>query len=140
MWLHATLTDDLMDMAMEENPTAYSVWQKIHDFFNTNKDNRVVQLEAELHCLQQGDMSSSAYCHHLKTLSDALTDCDQAIRECTLVHQLIAGLNPRYHTLKTVMPALPQFPSFIQARTMRRRRFSKQVQDTGVHQDRSHYL
>jgi transposase InsO family protein len=35
-----------------------------------------------------------------------------------LVHQLIAGLHPRYHTLKTMMPALPKFPTFMEARTM----------------------
>jgi hypothetical protein len=106
-----------MDMVMEENPTAYSVWQKIDGFFNTNKDSRA-ELEAELHRLQQGDLSASAYCHRLKTIADALADCDQPIRDHQLVHQLIAGLNLRYHTLKTMMPALPQFPIFVHARTM----------------------
>jgi uncharacterized membrane protein YgcG len=118
MWIQATLADDLMDMVMEDKPTVYCVWKQICDFFNTNKDSRAVQLEAEFHGLQQGDLSASAYCHRLKTLSDALADCDQPLRPRALVHQLIAGLNPRYHTLKTLMPALPQFPSFIEARTM----------------------
>jgi hypothetical protein len=42
MWLYATLADDLLDMVTEENPTAYSVWQKIHEFFNNNKASRAV--------------------------------------------------------------------------------------------------
>ncbi|XP_062200031.1 uncharacterized protein LOC133902453 [Phragmites australis] len=118
MWIHATLADDLMDMVMEDNPTAYSVWKQIGDFFNTNKASRAVQLEAEFHSLQQGDLSASEYCHRLKTLADALADCDHPLRGRALVHQLVAGLHPRYHTLKTMLPALPQFPSFLQARTM----------------------
>jgi hypothetical protein len=51
MWLHATLADDLMDMVMKENPAAYSVWKQIVDFFTTNEESRVVQLEAEFHGL-----------------------------------------------------------------------------------------
>jgi histone deacetylase 1/2 len=118
MWLHATLADDLMDMVLEDKPTAYSVWRQIAEFFTNNKPSRAVQLEAEFHGLKQGDLSASAYCHRLKTLADALADCDQPLRPRALVHQLVAGLHPRYHTLKTMIPALPQFPSFIQARTM----------------------
>jgi uncharacterized membrane protein YgcG len=118
MWIHATLADDLMDMVMEDNPTAYSVWKQISDFFNANKSSRAVQLETEFHGLQQGDLSSSEYCRRLKTLADALADCDQPLRGRSLVHQLVAGLNPRYNTLKTMIPALPQFPTFIQARSL----------------------
>jgi hypothetical protein len=68
MWLHGTLADDLMDMVMEETPTTYSVWKQIVDFFTTNKASHVVQLEAEFHGLQQGDLSASEYCHRLKTI------------------------------------------------------------------------
>jgi hypothetical protein len=118
MWIHATLAEDLMDMIMEEKQTAYSAWKQVCDFFGNNKESRAVQLEAEFHSLQQGDLSASAYCHRLKTLADALADCDQPLRSRVLVHQLIAGLNPRYHTLKTMMPALPKFPTFMEARTM----------------------
>jgi hypothetical protein len=75
MWIHATLANDLMDMVMEDNPTAYSVWKQISDFFNANKSSRAVQLETEFHGLQQGDLSSSEYCRRLKTLADALADC-----------------------------------------------------------------
>jgi hypothetical protein len=118
MWLNATLADDLMDMVLEERLTAYSVWRQIADFFTNNKPSRVVQLESEFHALKQGDLSASAYFHLLKTLADALADCDQPLRPRALVHQMVAGLHPRYHTLKTMIPALPQFPSFMQARTM----------------------
>jgi sensor domain CHASE-containing protein len=58
MWIHTTLADDLMDMVMVDNPTAYCVWKQINDFFNTNKASRVVHLEADIHNLEQGDMSA----------------------------------------------------------------------------------
>jgi hypothetical protein len=79
-WIHATLTDDLMDMVMEDKPGAYSVCKTICDFFSNNKETRAVQLEAEFHGLQQSDMSASAYYHCLKTLADALADYDQPLR------------------------------------------------------------
>jgi len=79
MWIHATLGDDLMDMVMEPNPTAFSAWDKIRNFFTHNKPSRAVHLEAEFHGLKQGDLSTSAYCHKLKTLADALADCDQPV-------------------------------------------------------------
>jgi sensor domain CHASE-containing protein len=47
-----------MDMVMVDNPTAYCVWKQINDFFNTNKASRVVHLEADIHNLEQGDMSA----------------------------------------------------------------------------------
>ncbi|XP_062202095.1 uncharacterized protein LOC133904649 [Phragmites australis] len=116
MWLHATLTDDLLDMVMDDDITAHGVWTKIGAFFLGNKSSRAVQLEQELHNLSQGDMSADAYCHRLKTLADALADCDQPVRDRALVHQLIRGLNPKYHVLRQLLPAMPSFPTFMEAR------------------------
>ncbi|WVZ91382.1 hypothetical protein U9M48_037562 [Paspalum notatum var. saurae] len=118
MWLHATLADDLLDMVMDDDDdtTARSIWTQIGDFFLGNKASRAVQLEQELHNLEQGDLSAVAYCHRLKTLSDALADCDQPVKDRALVHQLIRGLNPKYHVLKQMLPAMPSFPTFMEAR------------------------
>ncbi|CAN6204914.1 unnamed protein product [Urochloa humidicola] len=117
MWLHATLADDLMDMIMVEDPTTPRVWTTIETIFNNNKPSRAVDLEAELHSLVQGDLSVSAYCHQLQHLAHGLTDSDQPVSDRVLVHQLICGLDARFATLKTLLPALPQFPSFSNARS-----------------------
>ncbi|WVZ88247.1 hypothetical protein U9M48_034790 [Paspalum notatum var. saurae] len=116
MWLHATLADDLLDMVMDDDSTAHRVWTKISDFFLGNKASRAVQLEQELHNLEQGDLSATAYCHCLKTLADALADCDRPVEDRALVHQLIRGLNPKFHVLRQMLPALPTFPTFMAAR------------------------
>jgi hypothetical protein len=34
------------------------------------------------------------------------------------VHQLIRGLNPKFSVLKTLLPLLPKFPTFIEAREL----------------------
>lgn len=116
MWLHATLADDLLDMVMDDDITAHGVWKKIGDFFLSNKASRVVHLEQELHNLAQGELSAAAYRHRLKTLSDALADCDQPVQDRALVHQMIRGLNPKYHVLRQMLPAMPTFPTFMEAR------------------------
>ncbi|WVZ49971.1 hypothetical protein U9M48_001277 [Paspalum notatum var. saurae] len=116
MWLHATLADDLFDMVSDDNLSAHGVWTRIADFFLGNRDSRAVQLEQDLHNLEQGDMSAAAYCHRLKTLADALADCGRQVGDRPLVHQLIRGLNPKYHVLKQMLPQMPTFPTFIQAR------------------------
>jgi hypothetical protein len=116
MWLHATLADDLLDMVMDDDITAHGVWKKIGDFFLSNKASRVVHLEQELHNLAQGELSAAAYRHRLKTLSDALADCDQPVQDRALVHQMIRGLNPKYHVLRQMLPAMPTFLTFMEAR------------------------
>lgn len=74
-----------------------------------------MHLEIEFHGLQQSEMSVSAYYHRLRTLSDALADCELLVGDQALVHQLICCFGPQFHTLRTILPALPQFPSFVQA-------------------------
>jgi hypothetical protein len=106
-----------MDMVMMDKPTAHAVWTKIQGFFTANKPSRAVHQEAELHALEQGDLSVSSYCHQLQVLANALADCDAPITDRALVHQLIRGLDKtRFGTLKTMLPALPQFPTFVEAR------------------------
>jgi hypothetical protein len=116
MWIHATLADDLLDFVMEDDITACGVWNKIADYFLGNKASHAVQLEQELHGLVQGDLSATAYCHKLKTLADSLADCDQPVKDRALVHQLIRGLNPKYQVLRQMLPAMPTFPTFMEAR------------------------
>ncbi|CAN6221901.1 unnamed protein product [Urochloa humidicola] len=116
MWLHATLDDNLMDMVMVDDPTARRVRNTITTYFNNNKASRAIDLEAELHSIQQGDLSVSEYCHKIQHLAHCLADCDQPVSDRVLVHQLIRGLDARFSTLKTLLPALPTFPTFPAAR------------------------
>jgi hypothetical protein len=40
---------------------------------------RAVHLEAEFRAVTQGDLTITAYCHRLKSLSDALRDVGQPV-------------------------------------------------------------
>jgi hypothetical protein len=84
-------------------------------FFTGNKPSRVVHLECELHNLVQDDMSVHDYSHRLWQLTNSLVDCDAPIFDCALVHQVIRGLNPKFSVLKTLLPLLPRFATFIEA-------------------------
>jgi hypothetical protein len=83
-----------------------------------NKLSHAVHLECELHNLAQGEISVNDYCQRLQQLANALTDCDTSIGDCSLVHQLIRGLNPKFSVLKTLLSLLPWFPSFIEVREL----------------------
>jgi hypothetical protein len=116
MWINATLVDDLLHMVMDDDISACEAWNKIATFFLGNRASRAVQLEQDLHNLEQGDMSAAAFCHRLKTLVDFLADCDRPIDDRSLVHQLIRGMNPKFHVLKQMLHALHSFPTFMEAR------------------------
>jgi hypothetical protein len=101
-----------------DRPTARKIWVYLGDLFTGNKSSRVVHLECELHNLVQGEMSANDYCHRLQQLANSLADCDVPVGERALVHQLIRGLNPKFSVLKTLLPLLPKFPSFVEAREL----------------------
>nr|XP_020188486.1 keratin, type I cytoskeletal 9-like [Aegilops tauschii subsp. strangulata] len=63
---------------------------------------RAVYLEAEFHGLIQGDLSITAYCHHLKALSDAHSNVGTPISDQTLVLNCLRGLNPRFSDITTI--------------------------------------
>lgn len=118
-WIFATISEDLVDMVIRPpGRRAHAIWCHLCDIFSGNKASRAVHLEAAFHSLTQGDLSAHDYCHRLQQLANNLADCDAPIDDRTLVHQLVAGMNTKYHTLRTLLPTLPVFPSFMQARDM----------------------
>jgi hypothetical protein len=63
-------------------------------------------------------MAAHDYCHRLQQLANSLADYDVPVSDQALVHQLIRGLNPKFSVLKTLLPLLPRFPTFIEAREL----------------------
>jgi hypothetical protein len=118
-WIFATISEDLVDMVIRPpGRQAHAIWRHLENIFSGNKASRAVHLEAVFHSLTQGDLSAHDYCHRLQQLANNLADCDAPVDDRTLVHQLVAGMNTKYHTLRTLLPALPVFPNFMQARDM----------------------
>jgi hypothetical protein len=101
-----------------EHPTARKIWVHLVNLFTGNKSNHVVHLEYELHNLVQGKMFANDFCHWLHQLTNSLTDCDAPVSDQALVHQLIHSLNNKFSVLKMLLPLLPKFPSFVEAREL----------------------
>lgn len=94
IWFYATISEELLDIVMAPNSTAYGVWTHLEHLFRDNKRTRAIHLEVDIRSLVQGDLTITAYCHRLKALSDALADVDQPVSDETLVLQMIRHLNP----------------------------------------------
>jgi hypothetical protein len=63
-------------------------------------------------------MTAHDYCLWLQQLANSLADYDAPVSDRALVHQLIRGLNLKFSVLKTLLPLLPRFPSFVEARDL----------------------
>ena len=73
-WLYGSVSDDILDIIMARDQTAFQAYALIRNLFLDNQLTRAVYLEAEFRAIVQGDLTIAAYCHKLKTLSDALRD------------------------------------------------------------------
>lgn len=87
MWIYATISDELLDVVMSPNTTAYDVWILLKQNFCDNKRGRAIHLESAFHSTVQGDLSITTYCRKLKSL----TDVDQLVSDEMLTLQMIQG-------------------------------------------------
>nr|XP_020168621.1 uncharacterized protein LOC109754100 [Aegilops tauschii subsp. strangulata] len=117
-WLYRSMSDEILDIIMAEDQTAQEAWTLITNLFLDNQMTRVVYLEAEFHGLVQGDLSITAYCHHLKALSDTLGNASTLVSDQTLVLNCLHGLNPRFADITTIVTMQSPLPSFTQTRSL----------------------
>jgi hypothetical protein len=96
------------------SPTAPKILVHLENLFTGNKSSCAVHLECKLNNLVQGDLSAHDYYLQLQQLANSLADCDAPVSDRALVHPLIQGLNLTFNALKTLLPLLPQFPTFIE--------------------------
>jgi hypothetical protein len=88
---------------MVENQTAFKAYTLILNLFLDNQLTRAIYLEAEFRALVQGDLTITAFCHHLKSLTDALCDIRQPVTDQTMVLMGLHGLNPRFSDITTLI-------------------------------------
>jgi hypothetical protein len=70
-WIYGTISDDLLNTIIERNSTAEMVWNRLFDIFFDNKHSRALYLEQEFSRVQMEQFpNASAYCQHLKSLSN----------------------------------------------------------------------
>ena len=104
LWFLATMGDDLQQIVMIDDNTAFDTWRRVHAFFTANKAGR------SMHLLQQGDMSIPVYCSKLKSIADALNDVDDPIDNRQLSLRLLDGLSKKFRLQSEIMQcAVPSF-------------------------------
>jgi hypothetical protein len=117
-WLYGSISDEILDIIMAEDQTAQEAWALITNLFLDNQMTRAVYLEAEFRGIVQGDRSITAYCHRLKSLSDALRDVGTPVTDQALVLNCLRGLNPRFADITTIVTMQNPLPSFAQTRSL----------------------
>lgn len=78
----------------------------------------VIYLGAEFHGLVQGDLSITAYCHRIKTLSDALSDVGTPVSDKTLFLNCVCGFSPLFSDITIIVTMQNPLMSFSQKRSM----------------------
>nr|XP_015611142.1 uncharacterized protein LOC107278842 [Oryza sativa Japonica Group] len=115
-WLFGSVSDAILDVAMEPDQTARDLWVAIDELFQANKEPRAIYLSHEFHSHTQGNLSIADYCQKVKTAADALRDVGHPVTESQLVLNLLSGLNPHFSSTADNIAGAPVLPSFASAR------------------------
>ena len=119
-WIYGCVDDTVLDLAMEPDQTARSLFVEIDNLFQANKESRAVILEQEFHNLLQGDLSIDAYAQHMKQTADALREVGHGVSGPQLVSNLLRGLNPRFANTADIIANSTVLPDFKSATNMLR--------------------
>ncbi|XP_020205357.1 uncharacterized protein LOC109790584 [Cajanus cajan] len=91
----------------------------MRDIFQDNKHSHAVTLEYDFTHTDMADfLNVSAYCQHLKSLSDQLKNVGFPVDNNRLVLQLVSGLTKPYNGVATLIRQSDPLPQFYQARSM----------------------
>jgi hypothetical protein len=117
-WLYDSISEEILDIIMGKNQSAFKAYTLIRNLFLDNQMTHAIYLEAEFRAIVQGDLSVTAYCHRLKSLSDVLRDVGQPVSDQTLVLNCLRGLNPRFADITTFVTMQVPVPTFLQTRSL----------------------
>ncbi|GAU34233.1 hypothetical protein TSUD_210150 [Trifolium subterraneum] len=118
-WIYGTISDDLLNTIIEHDSTAEKAWNQLFDIFYDNKNSRALYLEQEFSNTRMEQFpDAAAYCQHLKSLSDQLSNVSAPVSEERLVLQLISGLTEAYATVGSQIRHKDSLPPFYKARSM----------------------
>ncbi|KAK1696440.1 hypothetical protein QYE76_013137 [Lolium multiflorum] len=117
LWIYTTISDELQDMILVEDSTAYIAWRRLQHFFTENAESREIFLDKEFQNISQGDMSIVAYCRALKSVADQMGDVGAPVTDKKLTMRLIDGLSEDYKYQGELLEAATPFPTFMQAQS-----------------------
>ncbi|CAL5346093.1 unnamed protein product [Camellia sinensis] len=114
-WILNSLTMDLTDSVIYSN-TAQEVWEDLRDRFSRSNVPRIFQIERDIACLTQGQLTVAAYYIKLKGLWDELGSYQAAVCTCGADHQrcklmqLLMGLNESYSAIRRLIILMNPLP------------------------------
>ncbi|KAK1669720.1 hypothetical protein QYE76_057879 [Lolium multiflorum] len=117
LWIYATISDDLHDIILKADSTAYTAWRALKHFFTAHAEGREIHLDKEFHNIKQGDMTVLAYCRKLKSVADQLGDVGAPVTDKKLTMRLIDGLAKRFRTQGELLSGGSVFPTFMQVQS-----------------------
>ncbi|KAG8058663.1 hypothetical protein GUJ93_ZPchr0002g24747 [Zizania palustris] len=115
-WLFGVISDDLADAIFDRGATARATWLAIESQFLGNRITRALFADQEFRSFSQGDLSVSEYCRRYKRMAEDLRDLGEPISDCTLVLNIIRGLNERFTALGLHLRRSCPLRSFLQVR------------------------
>jgi hypothetical protein len=92
------------------------VWVALESQFRGNRETQALHLDAAFRSITQGDLSVTEYCCQLKKMADDLHALGEPISDCTLVLNLLRGLNERFSHLRPLIVRTVPFPAFQQVK------------------------
>ncbi|XP_012702320.1 uncharacterized protein LOC105914608 [Setaria italica] len=96
--------------------TIRATWLAIESQFLSNREKRALYLDDKFRTFVQGDLSITDYCHHIKSMADALGNLGEQVSDRTLVLNIIRGLNEKFAAVgRDIWRSCP-LRSFLEAR------------------------
>ncbi|XP_072148514.1 uncharacterized protein [Setaria viridis] len=118
-WLYGTIATDLVDVVMdcdEHGATTRATWLAIETQVLGNPEMRALYLDAKFRTFVQGDLSITYYCRYFKSMADVLGDLNEQVSGCTLILNIIRGLNKKFATISHDIQRSRPLRSFLEAR------------------------
>ncbi|BFG29707.1 hypothetical protein CerSpe_159810 [Prunus speciosa] len=119
-WILNSITPDLADSVIYST-TAQEVWEDLRDRFSQSNAPRIFQIERDIACLSQAQMTVAAYYTKLKGLWDELGSYNDTVYSCGADHkrrqlmQFLMGLNESYKAIRGQILLMNLLPDVCQA-------------------------
>ncbi|KAH9786417.1 retrovirus-related pol polyprotein from transposon RE2 [Citrus sinensis] len=119
-WILNSLTQDLADSVIFST-TAQEVWEDLRDRFSQSNAPRIFQIERDIACLAQDQMTVAAYYTRLKKLWDELGSYNDTVCSCGADHkrrrlmQFLMGLNESYSAIRGQILLINPLPDVAKA-------------------------
>ncbi|RVX03498.1 Retrovirus-related Pol polyprotein from transposon RE1 [Vitis vinifera] len=119
-WILNSLSQDLADSVIFST-TAQEVWEDLRDRFSQSNAPRIFQIERDIACLTQDQMTVAAYYTRLKKLWDELGSYNDTVCSCGADHkrrrlmQFLMGLNESYNAIRGQILLMNPLPDVAKA-------------------------